>query len=190
MGPTNLALVNLFKADQRLREAQARLDAASKDVRIQERRVHDLSEKLKQGQQKAKELTAKSHNMDVDLKGRDAKIEKLRTQQQSAKNNKEYQTFLVEINTAKVDRGKAEEDAMKVVGQLEQQQKENAETTRMLEAETTKLTELKGSIETKLSGLRDEIEQVRPAREQAAADVGKFSPKALQVYERLADRAM
>ena len=49
MGPTNLALVNLFNADQQLREAQARLDAASKNVRIQERRVHDLTERQKAG---------------------------------------------------------------------------------------------------------------------------------------------
>lgn len=188
MGPTNLALVNLFKADQQLREAQGRLDAASKDVRIQERRVHDLADRLKQGQQKAKELAGKSHNLDLDLKSRDAKIEKYRSQQQSAKNNKEYQAFLVEINTAKVDRNKVEEDAIKVVGQLEAQQNENAETAKMVEAETAKLAELKGSIEAKLAGLRQEIEQVRPARDAAAAEVSKLSAKALQVYERLADR--
>lgn len=188
MGPTNLALVNLFKADQQLREAQGRLDAASKDVRIQERRVHDLSEKLKQGQHKARELAGKSHNLDLDLKARDAKIEKYRSQQQSAKNNKEYQAFLVEINTAKVDRNKVEEDAMKLVAQLEAQQKENTETATMVEAESAKLAQLKGSIEAKLAGLREEIEKVRPARDAAAEEVSKLSGKALQVYERLAER--
>jgi len=33
MGPTNVALVKLYQSDQALREAQERLDAASKNVR-------------------------------------------------------------------------------------------------------------------------------------------------------------
>src|SRR5205809_574538 len=44
MGPTNVALVKLYEADQLVREAQARLEAATKDVRVQERRVNDLAE--------------------------------------------------------------------------------------------------------------------------------------------------
>jgi predicted nucleic acid-binding Zn-ribbon protein len=105
MGPTNVALVQYFKADQELREALARLDAASKDVRVQDRRVNDLSEKLKVAQQKQRENQSRAGAMELDLKARDAHIEKLRTQQQNARNNKEYQTFLVEINTAKVEEG-------------------------------------------------------------------------------------
>ena len=38
MGPTNVALVKLFRADADLREAQTRLDEAGKNVRLQERR--------------------------------------------------------------------------------------------------------------------------------------------------------
>src|SRR4051812_9336591 len=46
MGPTNVALVKLFQADQKLREAQGRLDATTKNVRIQERRVRDLTDRI------------------------------------------------------------------------------------------------------------------------------------------------
>ena len=38
MGPTNIALVKLFQADQQLREAQARLDSVTRNARIQERK--------------------------------------------------------------------------------------------------------------------------------------------------------
>jgi len=44
MGPTNVALVKLYRANEALREAQDRLDAASKNVRVQERKVNDLIE--------------------------------------------------------------------------------------------------------------------------------------------------
>src|SRR5688572_15653262 len=111
MGPTNVALVKLFQADQQLRAARERLDAAAKNVRVQERRVNDLAAKLKVSQTHHKEFQARAANVDLDLRTRDAHIEKLRTQQQTAKNNKEYQAFLIEINTAKVDKTKVEEDA-------------------------------------------------------------------------------
>src|SRR5579885_3193691 len=102
MGPTNVALVRLYRAEMALREAQAKLDSAARNVRIQDRRVNDLGEKLRLAQQKLKEHQSSAGQLDLDLKTRDAHIEKLRTQQQTAKNNKEYQAFLVEINTAKV----------------------------------------------------------------------------------------
>src|SRR5205085_11906262 len=111
MGPTNIALVKLFQADQKLREAQGRLDATTHNVRIQERRVKDLNERIAAASKSLKEQQAHGANLDLDLKSRDAHIEKLRTQQQSANTNKEYQAFLVEINTGKVDRNKIEEDA-------------------------------------------------------------------------------
>ena len=143
MGPTNVALIKLFRADQALREAQERLDAATKNVRIQERKSNDLNEKLKLAQTRHKELLAKSGSLDLDMRTRDAQIEKLRSQQQNAKNNKEYQTFLIEINTQKVDRAKIEETAMKVLEESETAGKELAELTTVLESERAKLAQMK-----------------------------------------------
>src|SRR5688500_12661160 len=124
MGPTNLALVKLFQVDQQLREAQARLDAATRDVRIQERKLNDLVERQKLAQTKLREAQVHSGNLELDLKTRDAHIEKLRNQQQLAHTNKEYQAFLIEINTAKVDRNKVEEETIRSMEQVERLQGE------------------------------------------------------------------
>jgi predicted nucleic acid-binding Zn-ribbon protein len=108
MGPINIALVKLYQADQKLREAQARLDAVSRNARIQERKVAELAERLRLGQATLKEQQSQAGQFELDLKTREAKIERLRAQQQNASNNREYQTFLIEINTEKVDKGKSE----------------------------------------------------------------------------------
>src|SRR3954447_21854375 len=141
MGPTNVALVKLFQADQQLRAARERLDAAAKNVRVQERRVNDLAAKLKAAQQQHKELQARAGNVDLDLRTRDAHIDKLRTQQQTAKNNKEYQAFLIEINTCKVDKAKVEEEAMRLMEQADKAGAETAAITTQLDAERKRLTE-------------------------------------------------
>ena len=184
MGPTNVALVKLFRADQALRDAQERLDAATKNVRLQDRRANDAASKLKAAQQSVKDLTAKSANLDLDLRSRDAHIEKLRTQQQIAKNNKEYQAFLVEINTHKLDKTKVEEQAMAVLAELETAQKNSAESATVLESEQAKLAQLKGQMGDTVATLQAEIDSLKGPRDAAAA---ALPPKARDVFNRLAE---
>ena len=185
MGPTNVALVKLYRADQAFREAEARLDAAARNVRVQERRVNELSEKLRLAQTHLKEQQSSAGQLDLDLKSRDAHIEKLRTQQQTAKNNKEYQAFLVEINTAKVDRNKVEDEAMKVLEAVEKQQNEVGAMQVQLDGERKKLETLQAESGETVKRLTAEVEALRPARDAAAAAV---PPKGRDAYERLAER--
>jgi len=185
MGPTNAALVKLFRADQKLREAQARLETASRDVRVQERRVAELTERLKAAQQRLREQQSQQGQLELDLKARDAHIEKLRTQQQNAKNHKEYQAFLVEINTSKVDKGKVEDQAIKTMEAVETAQKEVKEVGALLETERTKLATLQQQIGGRLTQLQAEIDQLKPQRDAAYEAV---PPKGREAFDRLSER--
>ena len=82
MGPTNVALVKLFQADQELRAAQETYDHAARSVRVLERKVTDLTTKLQTIQHTLKEQQSRAGNMELDLKMRDERIEKLRAQQE------------------------------------------------------------------------------------------------------------
>ncbi len=183
MGPTNVALVKLFQADQQLREAEQRLDAATKNVRVQDRRTNDLAARVQQAQQALREQQSRAANQELDLKSRDAHIERLRTQQQNAKNNKEYQVFLIEIATGKVDKGKIEDETMKTMEAVEKGQAELKELTAQLESDRTKLGTMQSAIGAKVAELGAEIESLKPAREEAAKGV---PPKALDAFNRLA----
>lgn len=185
MGPTNIALVKYFRSDQQLRAAQSRLDAASKDVRVQERRSNDLAEKHKLAQSRLRETQSLAGQMELDLKTRDAHIDKLRNQQQLAKTNKEYQAFLIEINTAKVDRNKVEDETMKVLESVERLQQELKDLGTSLETERAKLQAMRDKIGDRVAQLQAEIDALRPAREEAAKAVPK---KAREMFDRMADR--
>jgi uncharacterized protein len=185
MGPINIALVKLYQADQRLREAQARLDSVSKNARIQERRVADLTERMRLGQATLKEEQSQAGQLELDLRTREAKIERLRSQQQNAKTNREYQTFLVEINTEKLDKGKSEESLLKVMETVEKSQAENKELATLLEAETKKLEAIRLEIGDRVKQLQGEVDALRPARDEAATGL---TVQARQAFERLADR--
>jgi uncharacterized protein len=185
MGPTNQALVKLFDADQKYREAQARYDAAAHDVRIQERRVNDLSGKLQLSQTQLLEQQAKAASAELDIKARDTQIEKLRVQQQTAQNNKEYQNFLIQINTEKVDKAKSEDALLKVMEQVERLQGEVKQAASLLEAETQKLEQMRQQIIGRLEVMKKEVDDLKPARDAAAAGV---SARNLEAFERLAER--
>lgn len=185
MGPTNVALVKLFRADQALREAQERLEAAGKNVRVQERRVHDLAERLTLAHSKLREQQSRGGQLELDIKSREARIEKFRSQQAVSKNNKEYQAFLIEINTEKVDRGKAEDELIKVMETIEKTQAELKELTAQHETEQAKLATQKSQIGQTLAQLQGEVDALRPERDAAAQSL---APRARQPFERLAER--
>jgi predicted nucleic acid-binding Zn-ribbon protein len=184
MGPTNIALVKLFRADQALREARERLDQATKNVRVQERRVNDVTEKHRLATANMKTLQAQAGNSELDLKSRDAHIEKLREQQQLAKTDKEYKVFLIEINTQKVDKAKVEEATMALMEQAEAAGKESAELGTQLEGEKAKLATLKVEIGDTITKLEAEIASLKGPRDAMAATL---PPKARVAFDKLAD---
>jgi len=184
MGPTNLALVKLYHAEQTLREAQRRLEQVTRGVRVQERKLADLVERLAISRQKLLEAQAKSGGLELDIKSRDERIERLRLQQQDAKNNKEYQAFLIEINTEKVDKSKNEDDLLKVMELVEVAQKEVNELAAQHSAEDQKLSEMRKQIGESTKHIEAEIQALKPVRDTAAADV---PDKILVAFERLAN---
>lgn len=185
MGPINIALVKLYQADQKVHAAQARLDEASRNLRIQERRVADQTAAHKLAAAKLKEQQSALAQVELDLKTRDAHIERLRTQQQEVKNNKEYQAFLLEINTQKVDKAKVEEQALVLMQQVETMSGQVKELAAGLDSEKSKLETMKAQIGGKLAALQAEIDALKPPRDAAAAAV---PAKAREAFTRLADR--
>ena len=89
--------------------------------------MRSLSEHLRLDQSKLREQRSQSAQFDLDLKTRDEKIEKLRAQQQTANTNREYQAFLVEINTEKLDKAKVEEQLLQLMEIVEKLAAETAE---------------------------------------------------------------
>lgn len=185
MGPTNIALVAYYRADQDLREVQALLAAATKDVRVQERKVADVAERQRLAAQNLKEQKSQAAQLELDLKTRDAHIEKLRGQQQQARNNKEYQAFLVEINTEKVDRNKVEDDTIKAMETVERLTTEAKTLADQVDTETARLKELRKQASGKVGELQKQIDAEQVKRDVAGKAV---SAKPRDVFDRLAEK--
>jgi predicted nucleic acid-binding Zn-ribbon protein len=185
MGPTNIALVKLYNAERALRDATERLDSASRSVRVQERRIAELTEKQRLAQSELRELQARVGELELDIKAREGKIDKYRQQQQQSINLKEYQTFLTEINTEKIDKSKVEDEAFKVMEQVEKKQAEIADLTTQLQVENEKHAQTREKLGGKLAELQAEVDRLVPLRAEAVKSV---PPRALDMFERLCDK--
>lgn len=185
MGPTNVALVRLYEAELELRAAAEKLESASRSVRIQERRIKELTEKLDASRDELRHHQAKAGEFELDIKSRDGKIEKLRTQQQQARNHKEYQAFIAEINTEKTDRAKVEDDTLREFGEVERLSNEVKELTTQLGAEQKSHQTTQEHLAGKLAELQAEIDRLQPVRDEAAAAVPE---RARKHFERICER--
>ena len=184
MGPTNKALLDLFRADTALREAQAKLDSATRGVRVQRKRA-ELAEKAHaETHGRLKHARAQQMELDSDLRGRDARIEHLRKQQMEASNHKQFQTFLVEINTQKTDRAKVEEQAVAKLAEVEQLQKQDVEQQSLAAAEHQRADKLQKEIDATTTELRQEIQRLEPLRAGSASAV---PAPALAMFDKLAN---
>lgn len=185
MGPTNLALVKLFEADKDLRAIESELDDVTRSVRVLGRKVADLDERLRLAHTRQLELQGQFKALELELKTRDAHIEKLRAAQQAARNNREYQQLLVEISTQKVDRTKIEEQALRLLEQIERLGSEVAGLTNQLSGEKQKLAEAEAQIGDRVAELQSKIEKARPARDAATLGIPR---DVLEQFNRLAER--
>lgn len=184
MGPTNLALLELFRADTALREAQTALDEATRGVRVQKKRADLAHDSHNQTLRRLKQARAQQMEFDSDLKARDARIEHLRQQQEEAHNHKQFQNFLVEINNQKLDRSRIEEQAVQKLNEIEELQKLETQQAEAVATERQRADQLEAEIGGKTAELQAEIRRLEPEREAAAA---KVPPKALTIFDRLAD---
>lgn len=185
MGPTNLALVKLFLADTELREVQSRLEAATKNVRLQQNKVTDLATRQAAAKSEHQHLQARSNELSLEIKAREEKIEHLREQQNSAQTNREYQAQLIQINTQKVDKQKFEDEALEVMEKLEKKAAETTTLATQHETENAKLGTMSSQIDDRVKTLTGEMHALQPARDEAAVHVPE---KAMTVYNRMADR--
>lgn len=185
MGPTNVALVKLFDADQQYRDAQRRYEAVARDVRLQDRRVRDLTEKLQAAQQSLAQRQAAAKDLELDTKTREEHIVKLRAQQTEARTDRDYKKFLIEINTHKADKSKIEDQLLAQMEAVEQDQALVKGLGAQLEAEKVRLQETQSRISESLAEIQKDIDRLRPFRDAPAADVPQ---KYLLAFERIAER--
>jgi len=170
-------LFQYHQLTQRLYLLNQQIESQRRRARVQERKLGEHSKQVAELHEQIRRAQAAAGQADLDLKTRDAQLDRLRTQLNSTKTNKEYSALLREINTFKADTNRIEEDALKKLADVD------ALKARMVE-EQRRLEELQGQAQAREQELAD---QVRELSAQRAAAGGELPPELVAQIDRLAD---
>ena len=153
-------------------------------ARVQEKKIAEHAAQAEQLRAKVKAAQSAAGEAELDLKSREATLDKLRGQLNTAKTNKEYSSLLREINTFKADSSRTEEEALKRMAAVDEAKKEFSEVEKRIETENRRLAELNAQAAAREKELSDQIAEIERQRSAAAADVPADT---LAQLERLAD---
>jgi len=182
MGRMLEALFKLQNVERQLAEVRSRIRRQTSAVTAQQAQIQELLTLQKKLQDESLTRQKQTAGVELELRGREAEVQKLRVVLNGAKTNKEYAAILTQINTIKADNSKLEEQALKamqevdqVKGQLEQLKARAAEAQGRLEG-------IKQQSAAESQRLEAMLKDLSQRRQEASADVPK---EVLSVFERM-----
>lgn len=164
-------LLRVYQIDRQLAGLQSRLRAAERFFAEQSKQLAILDAKHAALDRQIKQINAAVANLENDTRSTDERLEQIREQMNAARTNKDYKTYLTEVNTLKADKGKVEEEAIaqmaradELKAQLAELETQRAERSKMRDVAESQCAERKAEI-------ADHVEELKNERTEAAADV-------------------
>jgi predicted nucleic acid-binding Zn-ribbon protein len=177
-------LAQLQSVENRLRAAKAKLARCRRSVVLQENRIRSEQNTLEAKKEELQLTRMQCDRLELDLKGRDQQIAKLRAALNTAKTNKEYASFLTILNTSKADNSKLEIQILELMKAIEADEAECQKSREEIDAQKEKLELVRKEAEASAVSLEQEVASVQSEWDEAAAMI---TPDALEVFNRVAE---
>ncbi|MBN1556437.1 MAG: hypothetical protein JXA11_16980 [Phycisphaerae bacterium] len=182
MGPVITALEKLQAIERDLSQVRRRKKARMRAVKAQEARIEKHKLERDSLHQTAIERRKQADDLELTLRQNEEHIDKLRVTLNAAKTNKEYAALLTQINTQKADNAKFEEQALKVLGEVDGLKAQVAETDKHIEQEESRLTEINAGSAEEIEKLDTMLTKLQTQRDEAA---GALPESILALFDRL-----
>lgn len=184
MGPVLNGLIKLQSVENRLRAAKAKLARSRRSVIIQENQVRSLQSALEAKKEESLLTKVQCDRLELELKTRDAEVNKFRASLNNAKTNKEYAAVLTMLNTTKADNSKIETQILELMKAIEADEEECASIRKQIEDQKQVLEETRKKSDASAGEHEVEIEKIQAEWDEVAKDI----PAAhLAVFNRVAE---
>jgi hypothetical protein len=184
MGPVLNGLIKLQSVENRLRAAKAKLARSRRSVIIQENQVRSLQSALEAKKEEAQLTKIQCDRLELELKTRDAEVNKLRGSLNNAKTNKEYAAVLTMLNTTKADNSKIETQILELMKGIEADEEECKSIRKQIEDQKQVLEETRKKSEASASEHESEIEKIQAEWDEVAKAI---PADRLVVFNRVAE---
>jgi uncharacterized protein len=184
MGPVLDGLVKLQSVENRLRAAKAKLARVRRSVIIQENQVRSLQSALEAKKEETMLTKVQSDRLELELKTRDAQVDKLRGSLNNAKTNKEYAAVLTMLNTTKADNSKIETQILELMKAIETDEEECAAIRTQIEEQKQVLEETRKKAGSAGTEHEEEVAKIQTEWDKVAKDMPATT---LETFNRVAD---
>ncbi|MBN1362535.1 MAG: hypothetical protein JW993_18200 [Sedimentisphaerales bacterium] len=184
MGPVLNGLIKLQSVENRLRAAKAKLARSRRSVIIQENQVRSLQSALEAKKEETQLTKVQCDRLELELKARDAEVNKLRGSLNNAKTNKEYAAVLTMLNTTKADNSKIESQILELMKAIEADEEECRTIRKQIDEQKQVLEETRKKAEASASEQEAEIDQIQAEWDRVAKAI---PADRLAIFNRVAE---
>ena len=184
MGAILDALHRLQDLERQLSIYRSKEQAILRQTRSAQRLIDKTDADYQAHRQAVQQCQIGIDQADLDVKSREATIDKHRLALNAAKTNKEYAQILTALNTEKADASKTESRILELMSEkdrLTSQGKVFEEERSKAEARIAKYQQELARYQ---ASVKEEVDQLIAQRNAASADI---PPQALQTFERVAE---
>jgi predicted nucleic acid-binding Zn-ribbon protein len=183
MGKLLEALLRVQSVERDLAHVRGRLKAQRKAAAVQSQRVEQARQEWEALHAQVLERRKGADSLDLELKGREQQVGKLRAALNSARTNKEYAAVLTQINSIKADNSKLEEEALKAMQGADVAKAEADQVQQQIDVEQRRLETVQASSDEEIARLNGMIEDLSARRAELSANI----PQAVMaVFDRMA----
>jgi len=175
----------LFGLENRVRGMRSRLDAAIRRRDAQQRKLDQLNQQSSELNAELKRLKAHAATLESEAQAADNRVTELRNRMNSVTSNKEYSALLVEVNNHKIEKGKAEDEALEQMGKIEEMQARADELAQKIAQQQKVVGTSSEEVEAARVQVGDQLDLATADRDTAAS---ALPDDVVSLFHKLADQ--
>lgn len=180
MNPALKQLVELQELDTKYIQLRRRLKAGTTEVEKTAAKLEELREAAGDLEQEISQTRAAIDASELETKGIDAEVERLREKMKIIKNNREYTAIKSSINDANRRKEEAEAGELESMELLEELNSKVGVMKAEIKSTEAEYKKLSGEVKAEEEQLANELEAIKAERKQKAA---AMDPDELRTYE-------
>lgn len=166
-------LLKVFLVDKQLRGLESRLRASEKYHAEQAALLSQLDAKKTSVESQVRQLTTLAHDRQGEVARLDEKLKTIRERMDSAQTNKEYKSFLTELNTFKAERDKYETEALEQMTKADELKKQFTDDDGQREERAKIVQTALEERDRRAAEIKDRLDELKKQRAALTADIPK-----------------
>jgi predicted nucleic acid-binding Zn-ribbon protein len=165
-------LCQVQKIDTKIIENEKKRALGPQRIDELQRGIEQAREKTAKEKEVIEELEKERRKKEQELETEKAQVKKSETKLSEVKTNKEYQAMLKEIEAAKANNDKTEEELLVLLDRIEELKKDLQGEVKDLEKKEKSAAEETNALEKEIKTVDDIVSKLRTEREKMLGDVG------------------